>query len=92
VGCAASTTPSSGQYLITAGPTTRSAIRRRRPLDFRLFTWTGFAAGAPIERSTTFAATYSPEGCILPNEHLTDQTIAEFVSDDGGGKRLAGAA
>jgi len=73
------------QYLITAGPTDAVSNPPVAPLDFRLFTWSGYATNQPVERVTTFDASFSPEGCILPNEPITAQTIAEFVSDDGGG-------
>jgi len=74
-----------GQYLITAGPTDAVSNPPVAPLNFRLFTWSGYATSQPVERVTTFDASFSPEGCVLPNAPITAQTIAEFVSDDGGG-------
>ena len=74
-----------GQYLITAGPTNTVSDPPVAPLDFRLFTWSGNPLNPPAERSTAFDATYSPEGCMLPNTVLGDQTIVQFVNDDGGG-------
>jgi len=73
------------QYLITAGPTDAVSNPPAAPLDFRLFTWNGHPDGWPLERVTTFDAAYSPEACVLPDEHIIPQTIAEFISDDGGG-------
>jgi hypothetical protein len=74
-----------GQYLITAGPTDAVSNPPVAPLDFRLFTWSGYPASQPVERVTTFDASFSPEACVLPDQPITAQTIAEFVSDDGGG-------
>ena len=73
------------QYLITAGPTDAVSNPPVAPLNFRLFTWTGNPDGWPLEHVTNFDATYSPEACILPDEHITAQTIAELLNDDGGG-------
>jgi hypothetical protein len=74
-----------GQYLITAGPTDAVSNPPVAPLNFRLFTWSGRPASEPVERVTTFDVGFSPEACVLPNAPITPQTIAEFVSDDGGG-------
>lgn len=74
-----------GQYLVTAGPTNAVSDPPVAPLDFRLFTWSGNPLDPPAERSTVFDATYSPEGCMLPNTVLGDQTVVQFVNDDGGG-------
>lgn len=74
-----------GQYLITAGPVDAVSNPPVAPLNFRLFTWSGYPASQPVERVTTFDASFSPEACVLPDEPITAQTIAEFVSDDGGG-------
>jgi len=73
------------QYLITAGPTDAVSNPPAAPLNFRLFTWSGNPDGWPVEHVTSFDATYSPEACILPNEHITTQTVAELINDDGGG-------
>ena len=73
-----------GQYLITAGPYDAVSDPPVAPADFRLFTWSGNPLNLPIERAATFAATYSPEACILPNERITSQTVAQFINDDGG--------
>jgi hypothetical protein len=73
-----------GQYLISAGPADAVSSPPVAPTDFRLFTWTGDPLGPPpLERATTFAATYSPEGCILPNTRITASTVAQFINDDG---------
>ena len=73
-----------GQYLITAGPADNVSSPPVAPLDFRLFTWSGNPLGPPpVERAATFAATYSPEGCIVPNSRITASTVAEFINDDG---------
>ncbi|PYM03964.1 MAG: hypothetical protein DMD82_15775 [Candidatus Rokuibacteriota bacterium] len=73
-----------GQYLITAGPYDAVSNPPVAPLNFRLFTWSGDPLYPPIERSATFAATYSPEGCIVPNTHLIAQTVVDLINDDGG--------
>jgi hypothetical protein len=36
-----------------------------------------------FEGATTFAATYSPEACILPYERITAQTVVQIINDDG---------
>jgi hypothetical protein len=76
------TTP--GQYLITAGPAHAVTNPPIDPLDFRLFTWSGNPLDAAVEHATGFAATYTPEGCILPTGPITESTVAQFLSDDGG--------
>ena len=73
-----------GQYVITAGPWDNVSNPPVAPLNFRLFTWSGSPLNAPVERSATFAATYSPEGCIVPNARLTAQSVVELINDDGG--------
>jgi flagellar hook capping protein FlgD len=73
-----------GQYLITAGPADNVSNPPVAPLNFRLFTWTGDPLGPPpLEHAVTFAGTYSPEGCILPNTRITASTVAQFINDDG---------
>lgn len=72
-----------GQYLITAGPTDAVSNPPVGPLDFRLFTWSGDPLVAPLGRATSFAATYTPEACLLPNSPIVDTTVAQFLSDDG---------
>ena len=74
-----------GQYLITSGPTNDASNPPAAPYNFRLFTWSGNPAAAPIERTTEFPRGLSPEGAVMPAEVISDQTVAEFVSDDGGG-------
>jgi hypothetical protein len=73
-----------GQYLVTAGPYDAVSSPPVAPTDFRLFTWSGSPLHAPFECAVTFAATYSPEGCILPNERITSQTVVQLINDDGG--------
>jgi hypothetical protein len=73
-----------GEYLITAGPYDAVSNPPVAPADFALYSWSGNPFDPPFAHATTFAATYSPEGCILPDEHITDQTIAQFINDDGG--------
>lgn len=73
-----------GQYLITAGPYDAVSNPPVPPTDFRVFTWSGNPLQLPFEGATTFAATYSPEGCVLPYERITAQTVVQFVNDDGG--------
>jgi hypothetical protein len=71
-----------GNYLITAGPPGDVSSPPVAPLDFRLFTWTGNPSNAPIEHFTTFPASYSPEGAVLPAAPITSNTVVQFVSDD----------
>ena len=73
-----------GQYLISAGPYDAVSNPPAPPTDFRVFTWSGNPLHRLFEGATTFAATYSPEGCILPNERITAQTVVQFINDDGG--------
>ena len=76
---------SAGQYLITAGPADNASNPPVAPNNFRLFTWSGNAIGEPIERATDFPSGLSPEGAMVPPGLITDQTVVQFVSDDGGG-------
>jgi len=73
-----------GHYLLTAGPADNVSNPPAAPLNFRLYTWSGDALDQPVERATTFAATYSPEACILPNGPIGSSTVAQFIHDDGG--------
>ena len=72
-----------GQYVITAGPIDAVSNPPLGPASFRLFTWSGDPLTAPLGRATTFASTYSPEACLLPNSPIVDATVAQFLSDDG---------
>ncbi len=71
-----------GNYLITAGPPGDVSSPPVAPLNFRLFTWTGNPSNTPIEHLTTFPASYSPEGAVLPAAPITSNTVVQFVSDD----------
>jgi hypothetical protein len=71
-----------GNYLITAGPIGAASSPPVAPNNFRLYTWTGNAGHAPIERMTTFPAGYTPEGAILPATPIATNTVVQFVSDD----------
>lgn len=75
---------STGEYLITAGPPDTVSNPPVAPLDFRVFLWSGHPASAPVELSTTFAATESPEACLPPVGPLTTESVAQFLNDDGG--------
>ncbi len=68
-----------GNYLITAGPPGDPGAP---PANFRLYTWSGVAGHAPIERLTTIPDGYTPEGAILPATAISSNTVVQFVSDD----------
>lgn len=74
-----------GHYLITAGPAEDTSNPPVAPLNFRLFTWTGNPADAPVEQPTDFPFGYNPEGAILPPGPIAGGAVAQFVSDDSGG-------
>jgi uncharacterized protein len=71
-----------GNYLIVAGPPGDTSSPPVAPNNFRIYTWTGKPANAPIERFTDFPDGYSPEGAVLPAEPITSNTVVQFVSDD----------
>ena len=71
-----------GNYLLTAGPTGAASSPPVAPSNFRLYTWSGNASHAPIERMTTFPSGYTPEGAILPATPIATNTVIQFVSDD----------
>jgi hypothetical protein len=74
---------STGEFLITAGPADTVSNPPVAPLDFRVFLWSGSPEAAPVELTTTFAATESPEACLPPVGPLTAGSVAQFINDDG---------
>jgi hypothetical protein len=75
---------STGEFLIVAGPADTVSVPPVAPLDFRVFLWSGHPQSAPIELTTTFAASESPEACLPPAGALTSSSVAQFINDDGG--------
>lgn len=75
---------STGEFLITAGPPDTVSNPPAAPLDFRVFLWSGHPASTPVELTTTFAASESPEACVPPVGPLTAGSVAQFINDDGG--------
>ena len=73
-----------GEYIVTAGPADVVSNPPAAPLDFRVFSWSGHPLGSPVELSTTFSASYSPEACIPPNGPIGAASTALFIHDDGG--------
>lgn len=72
----------SNGYLIVAGPPAAVASGEP-PSDFRLFTWTGFAADAPRERAGSLT-NLIPEGIVeLPAGPLTSSSAIQLISDSG---------
>ena len=66
-----------GHYLIVAGPAGNHG-------DFRLFTWTGNPADAPVERLTDLPGGYAPEAALMPPVLLTNGAVVQLISDDSG--------
>lgn len=73
-----------GEYLVTAGPADTVSTPPAAPLDFRVFTWSGYPLAAPVELTTSFAATESPEACLPPAGPIVASSVAQFINDDGG--------
>jgi hypothetical protein len=72
------------QYLIIAGSPGGSS--HKAPNDFRLFTWTGRAGDAPVERSVSLDALSdagSPEGIVEVPNPLTDASHVQLLLDCG---------
>ena len=72
-----------GEFLVTAGPADAVSNPPVAPLNFRVFLWSGHPHATPVELTTTFAFTESPEGCIPPVGPMTSSSIAQFINDDG---------
>lgn len=50
--------------------------------NFKLYTWTGNPADAPVERAATLTD-LNPEGFIMPTGPLTNSSVIQLVSDNG---------
>src|SRR4028119_2456798 len=74
----------SNEYLIVAGPA--DSATGTAPKDFRLYTWTGNAADAPIARSanlTALNAGGSFESIVEVPSTLTDSSQLQLLVDNG---------
>ena len=72
------------QYLIIAGPP--AAASRKAPNDFRLFTWSGIPADAPVEHGANLDALSengSPEAIVEVPSPLTDTSRVQLLLDSG---------
>lgn len=68
-------------YVIIAGPP--GVATGTLPSDFRLYTWTGHATNAPLERDTDLSG-FNPEGIVqLPTGNWTSNSLVEILSDNG---------
>ncbi len=71
----------SNGYLIVSGPP--GVASGVPPVDFRLFTWNGFATNAPQERGASLAHLI-PEGIVeLPPAPWNSNSTVQLISDNG---------
>jgi predicted extracellular nuclease len=74
----------SGEYLIIAGPS--GAATGSAPVDFRLYSWTGYASDAPLLRQTDLTALQNSgsfEAIVAVPDALSASTRLQVLSDNG---------